>query len=470
MRGHGKGAEAGDPRCPLYRSAGREHGFEPLRLEGSLPAELAGTLYRNGPGLFASSGRPYYHLFEGDGALTAVRFANGRAEGAHRVIGSAGLLAERAAGRPLFGSPAPRPRRILNNLTGRAKNVANTNILAWQGRLFGLLEVARPMQVSPDDLRALGESDLGGIVVETFSAHPHCVAARRAVYGFGMRFGARSALDLYELPLRGPARRLWTLPLAHPTILHDFAATERHLVFFLAPTRLRLLRALAGEARPERLFDWRPERGSEVVIVPIDEPARVTRLPTAAFLVWHFANACERGEKLVVDFVRHADPGALATMREVATRSGGVIDMNLGEACRAEIDIRRGAVEIRALSDLRCEFPTIDPRGAGGPRRFVWLTVTAGAARGIARLDLESGDESRWLPPPGHHASEAVFAPRPGGSAEDDGWVLVLVYDDRTGSSHLAVLDAGAPEAGPRARAHFDHHIPVTLHGAWVAR
>jgi hypothetical protein len=37
--------------------------------------------------------------------------------------------------------------------------------------------------------------------------------------------------------------------------------------------------------------------------------------------------------------------------------------------------------------------------------------------------------------------------PALGGSAEDDGWVLALVYDDRTGFSHLAVLDARAPAA-----------------------
>ena len=65
--------------------------------------------------------------------------------------------------------------------------------------------------------------------------------------------------------------------------------------------------------------------------------------------------------------------------------------------------------------------------------------------------------------------SEPVFAPRPGGSGETDGWVLVLVYDEGTQTSHVAMLDAGAPDAGPIGRAHFDHHVPVTLHGAWAA-
>jgi len=82
---------------------------------------------------------------------------------------------------------------------------------------------------------------------------------------------------------------------------------------------------------------------------------------------------------------------------------------------------------------------------------------------------VEGAQERRWTPPAGQHVSEAIFAARPGSSAETDGWVLVLVYDESTETSHLAVLDAEAPEAGPIGRAHFDHHVPVTLHGAWAA-
>jgi all-trans-8'-apo-beta-carotenal 15,15'-oxygenase len=458
-----------DPRSPLYRDPVREHGFEPLRSEGKLPPELEGTLYRNGPGLFGSFGRRYYHLFESDGALSAVRFAGGLAAGAHRVLQNAGLRQEREAGRALFGSAVSRPQRVRNVLTGRTKNAANTNVLAWQGRVFGLLEAARPLEVSPEDLRTLGESDLDGAVVETFSAHPHFVAARSALYNFGMRFGPKSAIDLYELPLRGRARRLGTLPLEAPTALHDFIATERHLVFVLAPTRLRLLRAMLGEVRPDRLFDWRPERGSEVVVVPIDAPERTVRFRTEAFFVWHFANAFEDGEEIVVDFVRHADVGALGVMRDAAAARGGVIDMNQGVACRARIDARAGRFEGATLSSLPCEFPTVDVRRAGASRRYVWLTVTVDGAPGVARLDTVRGETATWLLPRGQHPSEPVFAPRPGGDAETDGWVLVLVYDEAVQASHVAVLDAAAPDAGPVARAHFDHPIAVTLHGTWVA-
>src|SRR6476619_1812170 len=73
----------------------REHGFEPLEVEGKLPVELRGTLFRNGPGLFGQFGTNYSHPFEADGAVTAVRFDNGKAFGASRITQSEGLVAER---------------------------------------------------------------------------------------------------------------------------------------------------------------------------------------------------------------------------------------------------------------------------------------------------------------------------------------------------------------------------------------
>jgi all-trans-8'-apo-beta-carotenal 15,15'-oxygenase len=460
---------AGQRRFGWFEDVSREHGFEPLRVEGELPRELAGSLYRTGPGLFGSFGRRYAHLFEGDGAISGVRFAGGRAEGAHRVVQSAGLAEERAAGRPLYGSAAPRLRRIANAFGQRAKNVANTNVLAWQGRLFGLVESSRPTELAPDTLATLGETDLGGVVLETFTAHPHFVAARRALYGFGVHFGRAPALALYDLPEHDAARRLGAVALDANTVVHDFIATDRHLVFVIGPARLRALRVLLGATSADRFFRWEPERGSEIIVVPIDAPTEVVRFRTEPFFVWHFANAFERDGGIVADFVRHPDLRAMGTMRDEAVRGGAIVDMDGGDLCRATIDWRAGRMSTERVWDEPCEFPTVDVRGAGSPRRYAWVATTEKRPRSVARIDVERGEAAVWTPPLGQHVSEPIFAPRPGGGAECDGWVLVLVYDERSHASHVAVLDAARPEAGPIASAHFDHHVPLTLHGTWVA-
>src|SRR3954447_25322389 len=82
------------------RDLPREHGFEPLTIEGRLPEGLRGTLYRNGPGLFSTFGRRYAHWFDGDGTVSAVRFDGaGGAAGAVRVVQGPGLREEQRRGR-----------------------------------------------------------------------------------------------------------------------------------------------------------------------------------------------------------------------------------------------------------------------------------------------------------------------------------------------------------------------------------
>ena len=119
----------------LFSNLSREHGFEPVQVERTLPVHLRGTLYRNGPGILEQFARRYDHLFEGDGAITAIRLADGGALAAARVIESAGLRGERAAGRHLSNFAAPWPTRVRRILTGRLKNTANTHVVEWRGAL-----------------------------------------------------------------------------------------------------------------------------------------------------------------------------------------------------------------------------------------------------------------------------------------------------------------------------------------------
>jgi all-trans-8'-apo-beta-carotenal 15,15'-oxygenase len=88
----------------------------------------------------------------------------------------------------------------------------------------------------------------------------------------------------------------------------------------------------------------------------------------------------------------------------------------------------------------------------------------------LAKVDHHGGTMETVSPGPGQYPSEPLFVPRSGASAEDDGYLLSLVYDSRSHASHMAVFDARHLSQGPLARAWFDHHIPFTVHGVWVPR
>ncbi len=450
----------------------RQHGFEPLTIEGRVPVGLRGTLYRTGPSLFSTFGRRYGHWFDGDGAVSAVRFdGGGAAAGAVRVVQSRGLLEEQRRRAPhyaAYGTRAPsRLRGLVAGLRNDIKNTGNTSVMIWQGRLFALVESSAPTELDVENLQTIGESRLDDTLVHSFSAHPHYVPQRRSAYNFGVRYGKRTMLDLYALPDEGKARHLGSVPLAGATMVHDFIATERYLIFFAPPLRLRILRQLLGLGSYSENLQWQPGHGTEVIIVPIDRPADVRRFTIPAFYQWHFANAYERGQELVVDYVRYPD---FSSNRWLGDVMRGPVHSHLdGQLHRAIIDPVRGQLRDEPLASVPCEFPRVarSAHAAG----HVYAAAYSGdeAARGmfdcLVRFDLGSGQTQLVDLGAGRYPSEPVFVRRPDARDDEDGWLLSLVYDGVTHKSGVAVLDARDLDRGPLATAWYDHHVPFTFHG-----
>jgi all-trans-8'-apo-beta-carotenal 15,15'-oxygenase len=443
----------------------REHGFERLDVQGTLPAELRGTLYRNGPGLFGQRGVKYSHAFEGDGAVTAIRLEGGRAFGASKITESAGLREERAAGRMLYGLKAPWLRRVSNMLRNRQKNTANTSVMMWQGRLYALMEAALPTELDPINLAMRGETNLDNTIVSFFSAHPHRVASRRAIYNFGLEYGRTSKLHMYELPDAGAARHLGAVELAGPPMLHDFIATDTHLIFFVSPVRIDVPRMMLQLGDFTQLFRWKPEHGTEIICVPIDRPSEPVRFTVEAFYQWHFTNAFTRGKQLVVDYVRYPD---FASFYEIGrfSKGGGYDSLGNSQAHRAVIDLDARTLRSEPVLARACEFPTVAPGREGREHTISYLALDE--LGGIGKLDAATGTLTEHLVHDTQRVTEPLFVPRPNATAEDDGWLLALSHDGPSNRAFLAVYDAARIPDGPIARAWFDHQVPITFHGTYA--
>ncbi|HEX8434456.1 carotenoid oxygenase family protein [Archangium sp.] len=448
---------------PLLRSLSRPHGFEPLRVEGRLPESLRGTLFRAGPGLFERFGASLSHAFEADGAVTAVRFDGRGAQGACRIVESAGYRAEEAAGRFLFNSAAPWLDRMRAARKGSAKTTGNTSTFLWQDRLFALMEGGLLQEMDPGTLDTLEATDLG-VVASAFSAHPHRVASLRTTFNFGVRYGPKMNIDLYALPDEGPASKLGTIEAPWQGMLHDFIATERHLILFLGPVKLNLLRAMLGLADFTRLFQWRPELGARLIVVPLDDIHAPRTFELDAFWTWHFANAFEEGDGPCVDLCRYPE-FTLGDIGQLEEKGPPPL------LTRLHLDLKTGRTRETRLFDVPCEFPQLHPRVHGARHGTVFAQTERRSADrrypGVTRIELERGGSAEWSLPAGHVPSEPVLVPR--GEAEDDAFVLDLVYDGTSDHSYVAVLDGQHLEDGPVATVHFDHAIPATFHGGFSA-
>jgi all-trans-8'-apo-beta-carotenal 15,15'-oxygenase len=445
----------------------REHGFEPLRVQGSLPRELAGRAFFHGPGMVSALGDRGAHWLDGDGVVGAFWFQNGKAAGAVRVVETQGLRAERAAGRRLFGGFARSPSSLSGRLLGQRKARASHGLLSWDGRLLALGDGA-PVELDPGDLACRGEVDPVQLGLGRAAPHLRRAAGRRGVFGLAAAPLA-SRVDVLRLGDEGPAERVGTIDVGRPTLLHDFALTSRHLVMAAPPIRARGWGGWPGAAPLADRLRWDASAGTEIIVASLDEPERARRFTVSALYATHFCNAFERSGELVVDLVAADDfDGVDGWQRAIASGLGGAPLRT--RLWRIVLDLATGAARGAPILEQSCEAPVIAPAVSGEAYRLVWMVghSTSRAAHGLPdrllEVDVESGRTREIGFGEGCYPSQPVFVPRDGG---ESGWLVTQVYDGRRHRSFAAVVDTCAFDA-PIARAHFDHALPYAMHGSWI--
>lgn len=114
-------------------------------VSGKIPANLKGSLYRNGPARLERGGMQVGHWFDGDGAILAVHFAEGQVRATYRYVQTEGYLAEEKANKLIYGNYGMTPKGLWWNRFGKSsKNVANTSVIALPDKLLALWEGGLP--------------------------------------------------------------------------------------------------------------------------------------------------------------------------------------------------------------------------------------------------------------------------------------------------------------------------------------
>mmetsp|Transcript_31045 Transcript_31045/g.65693 ORF Transcript_31045/g.65693 Transcript_31045/m.65693 type:complete len:716 (-) Transcript_31045:888-3035(-) len=292
-----------------YERIKREDGFivDPLTgeaeydiddIDGVLPDDLVGVLYRNGAGKFGVNGQRVQHVLDADGLVLRIEFqppeevetsssSSSRVKFTSRFVETEGFREEREAReftkrgtfgtaprglRSVFGEPsrrglnedpeeAPLPAKIAANaLNVDIKNTANTQVIAFGGKVLALWEAGMPYGLDPISLRTLGTESLGsdaeippgklavnyveGIPREfqpdvlggkAHTAHPHICPRTGRLVGWSWSQNptdGRTEITITEYDPDGFAvvasetHTLEGIPLAP----HDCAVTERYVV------------------------------------------------------------------------------------------------------------------------------------------------------------------------------------------------------------------------------------------------
>lgn len=484
-----------------YRSLTGEFDYWIDDIEGSIPSDLHGTLFRNGPGKLDVNGERIHHPFDGDGMVCAIAFDQGRAHFRNRFIRTEGFLAEQEAGKILYRGVFGTQKSggwLTNAFDFRLKNVANTNILYWGDKLLALWEAAEPHRLDPASLETFGLDYLDGVLQpgSSFSAHPWIDPACEqdggapCLVNFALKTGLSSTITIYEFAPSGKLLRQHAHSVPGFAFIHDFAITPNYCIFFQNPVSFNPLPFVVGARGAGECIQFRPDQPTRMIVIPRQttaegrnslDPAKVFEMH--AGFVFHHANAFEQGENLVIDSVCYESLPAVEP--DADYHQTDFEALSPGQLWRFRANLSSGKVERQLIESRCCEFPYVHPAKAGRQNRYIYMGAAhkpEGNAplQAILKVDLQSDDRQLWSAAPHGYVGEPIFVPRSPQAfnnglpiselqgAEDDGWLLTLVYDASHDRSDVVILDAQDLNRGPIARLHLKHHVPYGLHGSFT--
>ncbi|HEY9886999.1 MAG TPA: carotenoid oxygenase family protein [Candidatus Obscuribacterales bacterium] len=466
-----------------YRSQPQEFAYWIDDIEGSIPTALEGTLFRNGPGLLDINGHPIKHPFDGDGLINSFAFQDGRAYYRNRFVRTEGYVAEQAAGKPLYRGVfgTQKPGGIFANFFDlKLKNIANTNIIYWGGKLLALWEAAEPHRLHPATLETIGLDDLDGLLQpgDAFGAHPRIDPGEPTqgreprLVNFSIKTGLSSTITLHEFDPAGHRVKSYQRSVPGFAFMHDFVLTPSYAIFFQNPVSFNPFPFLVGLKGAGECIQFNPKAQTKIILIPREGDAPAQFIDAPAGFVFHHANAFEQEGKVMVDSIVY---DRFPTLDEGTTFEAVDFDqVPAGQLWRFTLDAAAGqTVAATCLIERCCEFPSLHPDRVGRPYRYLYLGVAQrpqgnAPLQALLKRDLMTGAEEIWSEAPRGFASEPLFVPRPEGTAEDDGWVLCLTYDAARRCSDLLILEAQNFAAGPIARLRLRHHVPYGLHGSFT--
>jgi carotenoid cleavage dioxygenase-like enzyme len=422
-----------------------------LPVDGVLPPELTGRYLRNGPN--PKPGDDSVHWFTGHGMIHGIRLNEGRAEWyRNRWVRT----------RELAGDPFIRPDGSLD-YTAVA---ANTHVLEHSGRLLALVENGFPYEITRE-LDTVGPCDFDGRLTGAMTAHPKCDPVTGDLHFFGYSALAPH-LTYHRLTAAGELVTSAVIPGAGPSMMHDFAITERHALFLDLPMVFRP-ENLGGGGMPYRWDDAYPAR---IGVMPLERPGEVQWFPIDPCYVFHVGGArTDEAGRIVLDACRYSAADAVVMWDRLGGRTPAADADVLGAARlhRWVLDPATGRIAQTALDDRPAEFPTLDDRLIGRSSRYLYTVSSGGGKSAIVKYDEAVGGTSAYSLGSDTVAGEAVFVPAQGGTNEDDGWLLTITTRRDRSASQLLVLDATDVAGPPVAAVTLPRGVPAGFHGSWIA-
>jgi carotenoid cleavage dioxygenase len=388
------------------------------------------------------------HLFTGEGMVHGVRLRDGRAE----WYRNRWVRCERVR-RALGELPLPGPRHGLSDN-------ANANLIQHSGRILALGEAGvLPIELGRG-LRSVASIDFDATLPNGFSAHPERDPVTDELFAVAY-YHEFPFVQYLIVDADGRVRHAAPISVESAPMMHALSLTEHYVILYDLPVTFCPEAVDSGLRFP---YAWNTRHDARIGILPregTDDDIRWIDIEPC--YVFHPLNAYESDNGIVIDVIRHDRVFSTDLLRPYESAPA---------LWRWTIDSAHCSLTADQIDDIIEEFPRIDDRRKGQRHRYAYA-VALGPGRGCAGPALLKHDLLRRRSEVhefgrGRAVGECTFVPKAPGAGEDDGWLLTFVYDERSGRSELAVLDAADFTAAPQAVVHLPVRVPDGFHGAWL--
>jgi all-trans-8'-apo-beta-carotenal 15,15'-oxygenase len=440
-------------------------------IRGKIPESLHGIFLRNGPARNELAGKPFGHWFDGDGCVHTFRIENGKVDYRCSFVKTPKYVDETAAQAVKyrsFGHNAP--GGFFKNLHMPA-NAANTSVVYHGGKLLTLFEGGLPWQMDLDTLETMGPENFDGALksMDTFSAHGKLHPRTGDYFNFGMGMGMKPKISLYKIAPDGKMAMRGSIAIDKMAFCHDNAMTENYLVFMVMPVNFTSpLQVLLARDTIDKNMAFQADAGMKVYVVSLNDFSLVRSFEIEPFMFAHSSNCWERDGELFIDVIAMSEKdGEVGTefSRNLFTQPRPAT----GQLTRIRLDMQSGTAKREILpAAIPAEFPQWDARKTGSESRYTYTAgicenETPGFYNALQKVDYQTGAATVYDCGPGRYTSEPIFVPSSPDAAEDDGYILCVIYDATTELSELMILDA-ISFSDEIAVVPLKNHIPHGFH------
>ncbi|KAH0449067.1 hypothetical protein IEQ34_022867 [Dendrobium chrysotoxum] len=430
-------------------------------IRGAIPACLRGGAYiRNGPNPQYLPRGPH-HLFDGDGMLNALllpRNGDGTAPATlcSRYVRTYKYLLERDAGGPVLPN-------VFSGFHGVA-GIARGAVVAAR-ILTGQMNPTAGVGLANTSLAFFGKLSMG------MTAHPKKDPVTRELFAF--RYGpVPPFLTYFRFDAAGKYKTGEDVPifsLAQPSMVHDFAITERFAIF----PDIQIVMKPMDMVAPGRGSPVGSDRGKvpRLGILPkyARSDAEMRWFEVPGFNLMHALNAWEEGEDTIVLVA----PNVLSIEHALER-----MDLVHSSVEMVRIELRSGAVSRTPLSAENLDFGVIHPGYVGRKNRFAYLGVGDPMPKisGVRKLDFSLCGRGDCVVAardfgPGCFGGEPFFVPAgPNRGEEDDGYVMLYVHNEDNRESKFIIMDARSPQLDLVEEVILPSRVPYGFHGLFLTQ